>query len=315
MLRVLSRIASLFCLASFCPTSFSQVSTATLVGSVRDASGGAIPGATVTAKSIATAVSRTVTSDTAGNYVITTLQAGRYMVTAGYTGFKTAVIPEFELQVAQQATLNFSLEVGQITQETTVTASAPALNAVNAEVGQVIDTQAVEAMPLNGRSFWQLTQLTPGAAYIPGGQNVRAGGTSIRASIVNVNVNGMAPAWTGWALDGANITEFQLGGTIIQPNVDALQEFRVESANMDAQYGHTPSMINASLKSGSNQYHGVVYEFFRNSAMDARNFFYLPPPGSTLTKDALRRNQPGATLGGPIRKNKSFFFIDFESLQ
>src|ERR1043166_1639220 len=122
-------------------------------------------------------------------------------------------------------------------------------------------------------------------------QNVRSGGTSIRASIVNVNVNGMAPAWTGWALDGANITEFQLGGTIIQPNVDALQEFKVESANMDAQYGHTPSMINATLKSGSNQFHGVLYEFLHNSALDARNFFYLPPRGSSLSKDPLRRNQ------------------------
>src|SRR5262249_53961860 len=98
-------------------------------------------------------------------------------------------------------------------------------------------------------------------------------------------------------------------------NVDALQEFKVEGANMDAQYGHTPSMINATLKSGTNEFHGVIYEFLRNSSLDARNFFYLPPPGSSLSKDPLRRNQPGATFGGPIRKNKTFFFVDFESLQ
>jgi hypothetical protein len=292
-----------------------QVNTATLLGTVKDSSGGAIPNASVTAKSLSTGLSRSVVTGGDGNYVISNLPAGHYSVAASITGFKTTNIADIELQVAQQATVNPVLEVGQTTQEMTVTAAPELLNSVSSSVGQVVDTQMVESMPLNGRSFWQLTQLTPGAAYIPGGQNVRSGGTSIRASIVNVNVNGMAPAWTGWALDGANITEFQLGGTIIQPNVDALQEFKVESANMDAQYGHTPSMINATLKSGSNQFHGVLYEFLRNSALDARNFFYLPPPGSSLSKDPLRRNQPGATFGGPIRKDKSFFFIDFESLQ
>jgi hypothetical protein len=152
----------------------------------------------------------------------------------------------------------------------------------------VIDTQAVESMPLNGRSFWQLTQF-----------------------ITSTSMAWRRPGWDGrW--NGANITEFQLGGTIIQPNVDALQEFKVESANMDAQHGHTPSMINATLKSGGNQFHGDLYEFLRNSSMDARNFFYLPPPGSSLTKEPLRRNQPGASFGGPIRKDKAFFFVDFE---
>jgi hypothetical protein len=97
--------------------------------------------------------------------------------------------------------------------------------------------------------------------------------------------------------------------------VDALQEFKVEGANMDARYGHTSSMINATLKSGGNEFHGVIYEFLRNSLLDARNFFHLPPPGSSLRKDPLRRNQPGAIFGGPIRRNKSFFFVGFESLQ
>jgi hypothetical protein len=310
-------LRSLLALCIFCGCFAlrAQVNTATLLGTVKDATGAAAPGATVTARNLATGLTRAATTGSDGNYVISNLPTGHYSVAASLSGFKTTTISDIELQVAQQASVNPILEVGETTQEMTVTGTVPILNSASSSVGQVVDTQMVESMPLNGRSFWQLTQLTPGAAYIPGGQNVRAGGTSIRASIVNVNVNGMAPAWTGWALDGANITEFQLGGTIIQPNVDALQEFKVESANMDAQYGHTPSMINATMKSGSNQFHGVVYEFLRNSALDARNFFYLPPPGSSLSKDPLRRNQPGATLGGPIRKDKSFFFIDFESLQ
>ena len=315
MLRKFAISAGFLAFFCFSTSLFAQVSTATLVGTVKDPTGGAVPNANVSAKNLSTGLARSVTTDGQGNYVITNLQAGHYSLSAGYSGFKTATIPDFELQVAQQATVNVTLEVGQTTQEMTVTEAAPLLNAVNSEVGQVVDTKAVESMPLNGRSFWQLTQLTPGAAYIPGGQNVRSGGTSIRASIVNVNVNGMAPIWTGWALDGANITEFQLGGTIVQPNVDALQEFKVESANMDAEYGHTPSVVNATLKSGGNQFHGDIYEFLRNSTLDARNFFYLPPPGTALAKEPLHRNQPGATFGGPIRKDKAFFFIDFESLQ
>jgi hypothetical protein len=177
-----------------------QVSTATVVGTVKDSTGGAIPNANVSAKNLATGLTRSVNTDAEGNYVITNLQAGHYSVTAGYAGFKTATIADIELQVAQQAAVNVALEVGQTTQEMTVTESALLLNSVNSEVGQVVDTKAVESLPLNGRSFWQLTQLTPGAAFIPGGQNVRSGGTSIRASIVNVNVNGMASIWTGWAL-------------------------------------------------------------------------------------------------------------------
>src|SRR5260370_42596894 len=135
---------------------------------------------------------------------MSTWPGGHSSTAPSLTGFKTTTIADIELQVAQQASVHPVLEVGQTTQEMTVTASAPILNSVSSSVGQVVDTQMVESMPLNGRSIWQLTQLTPGAAYIPGGQNVRAGGTSIRASIVNVNVNGMAPAWTGCARDRAD---------------------------------------------------------------------------------------------------------------
>jgi len=138
----------------------------------------------------------------------------------------------------------------------------------------------VEHMPLNGRSFWQLTSLTPGATYTPGGQGTRTGGSSIRSSAVNVTINGTAPNQTGWFLDGAFITEMQTGGTLIQPNVDALQEFKVEGANMSAEYGHTPNLVNVALKSGTNGFHGTAFEFLRNSAFDAKNFFYVPPVGS-----------------------------------
>jgi len=154
-----------------------QVNTATLLGSVKDATGAVVPKASVTAKNLATGLARSVVTDGAGNYVVSNLPAGHYSISASLTGFKTTVMADIELQVAQQATVNPELQVGQTTEVNVI--DSPLINSVNSEVGQVVDPRAVESMPLNGRSFWQLTQLTPGAAYIPGGQNVRAGGTSI----------------------------------------------------------------------------------------------------------------------------------------
>ncbi|MGH9662900.1 MAG: carboxypeptidase regulatory-like domain-containing protein, partial [Bryobacteraceae bacterium] len=289
-----------------------QISTATLVGTVTDPSGAVVAGASVEAKNIGTSVTRATTTDASGEYTIPNLAASRYSVTVTMTGFKSFNVPQVELQVAQRAVLNARLEVGTVGQELTVTAAPPMIDTASSSVGQVVDTTAVEHMPLNGRSFWQLTALTPGATYTPGGQGTRTGGSSIRATAVNVTINGASSIATGWSLDGANITEMQIGGTLVQPNVDAIQEFKVESANMPAEYGHTPTMINATLRSGSNEFHGTLFEFLRNSAFDARNFFYTPPQGSTLTNEPLRRNQYGFTVGGPIVKNKTFFFADLE---
>lgn len=289
-----------------------QINTATLLGTVKDTSGGVLPEATVTARHVETGITRRVTANQTGEYTISNLQVGRYTVTASFAGFKTVTIPDIELQVAQQARVDLILPVGEPTQEITVTEAAPLLSTATSSVGQVVDTRAVEQMPLNGRNFWQLVQLTPGASYIPGGQNFREGGSSIRSAVVNVNINGTGRIFNGWALDGANITEFEQGGTLISPNVDALQEFRVEGGNMTAEYGHTPNMVNATLKSGTNEFHGTLFEFLRNDALDARNFFFRPTPGSKQKKDTLRRNQYGFTFGGPIRRDRTFFFGDYE---
>ncbi len=289
-----------------------QISNATLVGTVTDSSGGSIVGATVEAKNEGTGVARSTLTDTSGEYTIPSLPAAHYSVTVKMAGFKTFDAAGIELQVAQRAMLNAVLEVGATEQKLTVIASVPMIETTSSSVGQVVDTAAVEHMPLNGRSFWQLTQLTPGATYTPIGQDVHSGGGSIRSQAVNVTINGTAPTWTGWYLDGANITETVAGGTLVQPNVDAIQEFKVEGADMPAEYGHSPNVINATLKSGSNTFHGTLYEFVRNSAFGARNFFFVPPPGSKETIEPLRRNQYGGTVGGPIRRNKTFFFADFE---
>jgi Carboxypeptidase regulatory-like domain len=291
---------------------FPQISSATLIGTVTDSTGAAVAGATVEAKNRGTLAARTATTDSNGDYVIPNLVAAHYSVTITTAGFKTYSVPDIELQVAQRAQVDARLELGTVQQELVVNSVSPILETSNSAIGQVVSTTIVENMPLNGRSFWQLTALTPGALYTPGGQGTRTGGSSIRSSAVNVTINGGAPNQTGWFLDGAFITEMQTGGTLIQPNVDALQEFKVEGASMMAEYGRTPNVVNATMRSGSNQWHGSAYDFLRNSFFDARNFFFIPPAGSTETKDALRRNQYGFTVGGPIRRDKTFFFADYE---
>jgi hypothetical protein len=295
------------------PLMLAQSNTGTILGIATDDTGAAIPDATVTVENLGTGEQRAVMTDNSGAFAIPNLQVGHYSVKVTREGFAPAQIADTEVQVAQRATINPVLHVGGITDKVTVIAAdTPLLNQASSSVGQVIDTQTVQNMPLNGRTFWQLTQLTPGVSYIQGGQNIAAGGTSIRASAVNVNVNGLSPSWTGWYLDGANITEFQLGGTVIQPNVDALDEFKVESSNMGAEYGHSPTIVNATLKSGTNQFHGVLYEFLRNNALDAANYFYTPPVGSNARNGALHRNQFGFAVGGPIIRNKTFFFVDLQ---
>ena len=289
-----------------------QISSATMEGTVTDASGGVVAGATIAAKNLGTEVTRTVTTGSSGEYAIPNLPVAHYSLTVTATGFKTYTISDVELQVAQRATVNATLQVGGVEQEITVGATTPIVETSQSSVGQVVNPITVEHMPLNGRSFWQLTDLTPGATYTPGGQGTRTGGSSIRSSSVNVTINGLAPNQTGWFLDGAFITEMQTGGTLIQPNVDALQEFKVESSNMSAEYGHTPNVVNVSLKSGTNGFHGTAFEFLRNSAFDAKNFFYVPPAGSKQSIEPLRRNQYGFAVGGPIRRDKTFFFADFE---
>ncbi len=289
-----------------------QISNATLLGTVTDSSGAVISGATVEVKNLATLATRSTTTANDGEYVIPDLSPAHYSITIKTKGFKTYNNPDIQLTVAQRALINATLEVGDVGQQVTVASAAPMVETAESSVGQVVNTSSVELMPLNGRNFWQLTNLTPGATYTPGGQGTATNGGSIRATVVNVTINGTAPNMIGWFLDGSFITEMQRGGTMIQPNVDALQEFKVESANTAAEYGHTPNVVNAALKSGTNELHGSAFEFLRNSAFDARNFFYKPPVGSTQTIEPYRRNQYGFAIGGPIRKDKTFFFADLE---
>src|ERR1700733_3038666 len=292
---------------SCCSPASAQSTNATLSGVVLDAQGAVVPHAEVLAIDTQTGQSHGTTSGENGNYAITDLPIGEYKITASANGFKTLVIPVITLHVDQAASLDLKLEVGAVSEHIVVTTSLPLLNTDTSSVGQVVDNQSIESQPLNGRDFWKLVALVPGASYTPGGQGTITGGGSLRASVVNVQIDGTGFIWNGWLLDGADITEYEQGGTNVQPNVDALAEFKVFSANMPAEYGHTPNVVSVTMKSGTNAFHGTAYEFIRNDVIDAHNYF------ATTSKNILKRNQFGGTIGGPIKRDKIFFFSDIEA--
>lgn len=283
-----------------------QTTNATLSGVVQDQQNAVIPNATVEATQIETGQMHSSKSGPDGHYIIPNLPIGRYRISASAPGFKALVIPSMTLQVNQLASVPLTLPIGANSEQVTVTEEAPLISTEDSSVGQVVQEQSIESTPLNGRNFWQLVALVPGASYTPGGQGTTTGGGSLRASVVNVQINGTGYVWNGWLMDGADITEYEQGGTNIQPNVDALSEFKVFSANMPAEYGHSPDVVSVNMKSGTNHVHGTVYEFLRNDIIDAHNYF------ARTSKNILKRNQFGGTVGGPILRNKLFYFLDLE---
>jgi hypothetical protein len=284
---------------------YGQISQANLRGTVRDHTGAAIPGAAVSLRNKGTTAVRSALSDASGEYSFPNLDPAEYALNASFKGFKTYVIGSLTLHTGESSTVDVALELGDTSQEVTVDAAVPLVSTASSEVSHLVPPSQVAELPLNGRNFWELTQLTPGATFIPRGQLAQYNGSEIRPRNINVTVNGQGYIFTGWSLDGATVTNFELGGTLIVPNVDAIQEFTVLSGNMAPEFGHTPNMIVASLKSGTNAFHGNLFEFLRNQKLDARNFF-------VADREPLKRNQFGGTLGGPIKKDRVFFFVDYQ---
>jgi hypothetical protein len=292
-----------FCLVGSLPV-FAQQSTARLLGTVLDPTAAAVAGATVTVTNIATSQSRSVQSTATGEYSISLLPIGEYTMLVEAAGFASRSFRGIVLKVDQEARFDVNLTLGSTTDTVTVDASAPILVTDTSSVGQVIENKAIVNMPLNGRAFWQLAQLTPGVVFTPGGSDISSGGQGIRATRVGLRISGNSRLAGGWFLDGFDITEYELGATSITPSTDAIEEFKVLAGGMSAEYA-LPSVINAALKSGGNSFHGSAYEFLRNEKIQTRNFF-------SATVPPLKRNQFGATFGGPIRRDKIFFFTDYE---
>ena len=255
----------MFFIVLFSARLLAQSANASMSGFIRDSTGALVPNATVTVESLGTHLKYTAKTGDSGGYSVVDLPVGDYKVTAEAAGFKLAVVPKITLQTAQIASLDISMAIGAISEQVIVTDTVPQLQTADSSIGQIVESRSIESVALNGRQFWQLVALTPGATYTPGGESTRTGGSSIRSSAVNVQINGTGFIYNGWALDGVDITEYEQGGTNVQPNVDALAEFKVLGANMPAAYGHTPNVVTATMRSGTNAYHGVIFEFIRTT--------------------------------------------------
>src|SRR5437867_5760496 len=309
-MRPLGHVALLVAFCSLASASLSaQLQTGRLLGTVFDAQHAAVPGATVTVTNLATNISRTVTTDGEGNYVVTPLEPGIYRISASLQGFRTTVRDRVELTVGQSARVELTLALGALSTDLVVTAKAPLLNTESASLSHVITNEQIVDLPLNGRGFHELARLTPGAALLAPTGNVQ----TVRPEVVNGNViGGVSGQQTRFLLDGVDITEEHQGGTWIQTSVDALKEFSVQQNAYSAEFHGAGGTFNAVTKSGSNVFHGSVFEFLRNDVFDARNFF-------APSKETLERNQFGGTLGGRVfipgmydGGSRTFFFASYE---
>ncbi|MBV8515195.1 MAG: carboxypeptidase regulatory-like domain-containing protein, partial [Acidobacteria bacterium] len=283
--------------------------TGTISGTVADATGAAVSGAKVTVVSPATGTTREAETDSSGHYVVPLLGVGTYNVRAEVTGFRTEESQGIVLQTNEQRELDFALAPATLQQNVEVNATAVAVQTTNGTLGQVITSQEVADLPLNGRDFVQLATLTPGTAQETNPNSFFNGGPSSEASArgsFSLSIGGSRANSTDWILDGNDNNELTSGAISILSSIDSIQEFKVLTYNYSAEYGTRggPTVL-VTTKAGSNELHGTVFEFFRNTDLDARSFF------ASYT-EKFNLNQFGFSLGGPIRKNKTFFFADFE---
>jgi hypothetical protein len=294
---------------------YPQVVGATLSGTVTDQSGAVIPNTQISITNVATGVTRTVATDAAGFYTAPNLLPGTYELTATASGFSTEVQTGIMLTVGAQQVLNFILQVGRITEKVQVASEAPTVQLATSSISAVVNSTTVRELPLNGRSWTDLATLQPGVASIQTEVSFTVGAArGNRGFGAEITVAGARPQQNNYRLDGINVNDYAngppgsvLGGSL---GVDAIEEFSVLTSNYSAEYGRTSGgVVNAITRSGTNQLHGGVYEFLRNSALDARNFF------DSSTIPPFKQNQFGASAGGPIRKDKLFVFGDYEGIR
>ncbi len=296
-----------------------QVVGATLTGTVTDASGGVVAGAAIAVTNTATNETRNVNSNTDGIYSVPNLQPGNYSVAVTAAGFEKTVQSGLVLTVGATQVLNLSLQVGQASQTVEVTAEAPSINLANAEIGAITDESQIKELPLNGRSWSDLANLQPGVYQLHDQPGLQTRDRFTRGYGVQLSISGARPQQNNYRVDGISINDPGNGGpgSVLGTNsgVDAVAEFSVLTTNYSTEYGRASGgIINATTKSGTNQFHGAGYEFLRNSAMDAANY-WDPVVNGQVQKPQFRRNQFGVDAGGPIFKDKTFIFGDYEGVR
>jgi hypothetical protein len=298
-----------FLFAIIIPQSAQSQATGSISGNVADKTSSAVPGATVTATSSATGLTRAAKTDSAGHYLIPLLPVGAYTVHVDSTGFQSAETKDLRLQIDEARELNFTLVPASVVTTVAVNGDAVAVETANPSLGQVITGQEVSQLPLNGRDFVQLATLTAGATAEtnPGSFFTQGSDSEVAArGSYSLSVGGSRPNSTDWLLDGVDNNELTAGGIGVFSSIDDIQEFKVLTYTYSAEFGTRagPTVL-VTTKSGSNDFHGSLFEFVRNTDLDAKGDFDTTTPKFNL-------NQFGGSFGGPIRKNKTFFFVDSE---
>jgi outer membrane receptor protein involved in Fe transport len=283
-------------------------STGTISGRVTDAQGDVVTGATVSIIEQQTNVETKIVTNGSGYYTAGFLKPGSYSVKVTAAGFEGALSSGMTLQVGQVLGQDFALKVGQVTETVNVTSSSPLLNAESGELGNVISREPVVQLPLNGRNFSQLALLVPGVnSGAVGGVRATGSGNETQRAGTSITANGARGSFNLYMINGLNDVDQSVGTAKVFPNLEDIQEFKVQIGNSDAQYAAGGAVVNVVTRSGSNAFHGAVFEFIRNSALDARNYF-------DAAKPPFQQNQFGAAAGGPIKKDKLFFFADYQGL-
>jgi hypothetical protein len=294
---------------AICPFLYGQA-TGSFSGTVSDKTGSVISGATVRVVSQATGLSREAKTDDSGHYLIPLLPVANYTIRVESSGFQPAEQKDVRLQVDEHRELDFTLVPASVTEKVEVSATQVAVETTAPTLGQVITSEEVSELPLNGRNFVQLATLTPGTTAETNPNSFFNGAASSEASTrgsFSLSVGGSRAQETDWMLDGNDNNQLDEGGIAIFPNIDAVQEFKVLTYNYSAEWGERagPTVL-VTTKSGTNQLHGSLFEFFRNTDLDARNYF-------APKRNQFNLNQFGGSLGGPIQKDKTFFFIDYQA--
>ncbi len=317
--KVATAIWATFCMFAMAMTfslpAAAQTFTATLTGTVSDPSGGALPNAKVIVTNQGTKLDYTTTTTDAGIYTLPFLPVGAYVISVEASGFKKLVSNELRLEINQTARVNLTMQVGAVSEQVTISDIAPVLQTENTTVGGVISGNTTTALPLNGRNFQQLALLVPGAVTPNPGAFTGPG----QAAQGRPYVNGNREQGNSFLLDGVSVDETIDNRIGYKPNVDAIAEFKIETSNSSAEFGNvTGATVNATMKSGTNEFRGNVFEFVRNDAFDANSWANNrstdPSTGKAPRKRKLRQNIFGGTLGGPIIREKLFFFTDYQGI-
>ena len=304
-----SVVAGLCCATTLIspPQTRGQVVNARLTGTITDSTHAVIPGASITLTNVATGLAIKTTSDEAGAYIFPVVPPGGYTLGAEKEGFKSTLLSGIVLQVDQQARIDVSMDVGSVTTTVEVAATAPLVESTTASVGTVINARETVELPLNLRRYGSLALLVPGTVPDNGGSAAGIFGSPF--SETTYAANGARTSSNNYLIDGVDSYNLSRGGFAVQPPPDAVEEFKIQTNIYSAAFGRQAgSTINLVTKSGTNEFHGVVYEFLRNDVLDARNFFESDVA-------SYKRNQFGFSAGGPIRKQKTFWFVNYEGLR